>query len=471
MNNLIEHLKSKYKLHPIFTAFSLLIIGINLFAHRPIQIINAVTFNPENNFSIQINWIRELLEPIVGLPLFILRARQPVEEYVALWIWIFISFGIILFIKNKAVFLQKWIISIPVVLGMAFFILVWMIFWPLPSNTIINHSDSKIIFNTHAHSYFSHDGLITAEEQMEWHDRNGFDAFFLTEHNHNPNTLKLVRQQKNGLLRKKPHLMAGIEFSGSNHMVLLGLTDTLITFGKKDSIVISEVHQQGGLVGVAHWFDGRKNSIKYFIDSNVDGFEIANKNQIAFPLEIHRDIIDACENNQLFLLGGVDYHGYGPACGTWNVMDIPNWESLNHGEKTDAVLDGLKNGKNQVIIYSDRQGMPFENYWLSPPVNILNYFRGLNIFQIISWIGWGIFSITLIIKINSKLMLQWIPLLTGAAIFIKGRFLLGKSELVIQHNDVLVEFSELFTLVGIALIIGGVMVQFLMNRFPVIASN
>ena len=130
MNNLIEHLKSKYKLHPIFIAFSLLIIGINLFAHRPIQIINAVTFNPENNFSIQINWIRELLEPIVGLPLFILRAGQPVEEYVALWIWIFISFGIILFIKNKAVFLQKWIISIPVVLGMAFFILVWMIFWP-----------------------------------------------------------------------------------------------------------------------------------------------------------------------------------------------------------------------------------------------------------------------------------------------------------------------------------------------------
>jgi len=48
---------------------------------------------------------------------------------------------------------------------------------------------------------------------------------------------------------------------------------------------------------------------------------------------------------------------------------------------------------------------------------------------------------------------------------------LQKSEPVIQHNDVLVEFSELFTLVGIALIIGGVMVQFLMNRFPAITSN
>ena len=265
--------------------------------------------------------------------------------------------------------------------------------------------------------------------------------------------------------------MAGIEFSGSNHMVLLGLTDTLITFGKKDSIVISEVHRQGGLVGVAHWFDGQKNSIKYFIDSNVDGFEIVNKNQIAFPLEIHRDIIDACESNQLFLLGGVDYHGYGSPCGTWNVLDIPNWESLNHGEKTNAVLDGLKNGKNQVIIYSDRQLMPFENYWLSPPVNVLNYFSGLNIFQIISWIGWGIFFITVIIKINSKLMLQWIPLITGSAIIIKGRILLQKSEPVIQHNDVLVEFSEIFILVGIALIIGGLTVQFLMNRFPAITSN
>ena len=68
-------------------------------------------------------------------------------------------------------------------------------------------------------------------------------------------------------------------------------------------------------------------------------------------------------------------------------------------------------------------------------------------------------------------MLQWIPLITGSAIIIKGRILLQKSEPVIQHNDVLVEFSELFTLVGIALIIGGVMVQFLMNRFPAITSN
>ncbi len=42
MNNLIEHLKSKYKLHPIFTAFSLIIILIlGLFV--PLQAIESVT--------------------------------------------------------------------------------------------------------------------------------------------------------------------------------------------------------------------------------------------------------------------------------------------------------------------------------------------------------------------------------------------------------------------------------------------
>jgi hypothetical protein len=471
LNNLAGLLISKCRSHPVFTVFSVLIIGINSIVPRTIQVINAVTFKPDNDFSIHINGVRELLEPIVGLPLFYLRAGQPIEEYIVLWIWIFISLGIYLIIKKGIRFYKKWLLSIPTILGLTYFILVWMIFWPLPSNKIINESESKILFNTHAHSYFSHDGLITPIEQMEWHNKNGFDAFFLTEHNHNLNTLDFVQRQKSGQLNQDPQVMAGIEFSGSNHMVLLGLTDLLITFGKKDSVVIPEVHKQGGVVGVAHWFDGQNKSIQHYIESGVNGFEIVNKNQLAFPIEIHSDIINACEKNSLFLLGGADYHGYGPTCGTWNVMDIPKWKSLNHDEKTDAILSGLKKGDNQVIFYSDRQVMPFDKIWLSPPINILNHFRGLNIVQILSWIGWGILFISLNIKIKTKYLLQWIPIISGSAIFTKGRILLEKSIPVVQHNDVLLEVGELFTIIGISLIIGGVIVRYLMNLFPANLSN
>ena len=471
LNNIIQKLKRQGYSHPIFTSFVFIILGINLFAHRPIQIINAVSLKPDINYSLHLNSIRYFLEPIVGFPLFYLRSGDPVEEYIVLWIWIFFCVGVYFIYSYGIKFYEKWLLSIPAILGLAYFILVWMIFWPLPSNTIVNESKSKILFNTHAHSYFSHDGLITPAEQMNWHKNNGFDAFFLTEHNHNLKTLDLVQQQRNGQLTQNPHVMAGIEYSGSNHMVLLGLTDSLITFGKKDSVVIPEVHRQGGVVGVAHWFDGQKMSINYYINLGVNGYEIVNKNQLAYPKSIHHDIIDACENNKMFLLGGADYHGYGPTCGTWNVLDIFDWQDLSHVEKTESIMNGLKDGKNQVIYYSDRNIISFENIWLSPLLNIMNYFKGLNIFQIISWIGWGVLFISLGIKINKRFILQWVPLITGSIIIIKGRILLEKSISVVQQNDVLVEFGDLFTVIGCGFILSGIIVWGLLKKFPSIIPD
>jgi hypothetical protein len=465
LNKLLLQLKQKCVANPVLTIFMSMIVGINFIFHRPIQIINAVSLKIENDYSIHLSVFRELLEPIVGIPLFYLRAGEPVEEYIVLWIWIFLSFGLYLFLKKGFSFYKKWLLSIPAIIGLAYFILVWMIFWPIPSNKIINQSDSKILFNTHAHSYFSHDGLITPEEQMEWHTMNGFDAFFLTEHNHNPNTLDLVKQQRNRQLKQSPHIMAGIEFSGSNHMVLLGLTDSLITFGKKDSVIIAEVHRQGGIVGVAHWFDGQNKTIQHYIDSGVNGFEIVNKNQLAFPNKIHNDIINACNNNNLFFLGGADYHGYGPTCGTWNVLDVPNWDLLNHERKTEEILIGLKKRDNEVIVYSDRDTMPFDNIWISPLINIINYFRGLNIFQILSWIGWGIVLSFIRFRKKSKYILHWIPIISGTVIVMKARILIEKSIPVVQHNDVLLEFGDLFTLVGIGLIVSGISVWLLTKRF------
>ena len=66
LNNFVSQLKQKCCAHPIFTFFVFIILGINLVAHRPIQIINGVSFEDENNFTIHLSGIREFLEPIVG---------------------------------------------------------------------------------------------------------------------------------------------------------------------------------------------------------------------------------------------------------------------------------------------------------------------------------------------------------------------------------------------------------------------
>jgi len=66
VNNFVSQLKQKCCAHSIFTFFVFIILGINLVAHRPIQIINGVSFEDENNFTIHLSGIREFLEPIVG---------------------------------------------------------------------------------------------------------------------------------------------------------------------------------------------------------------------------------------------------------------------------------------------------------------------------------------------------------------------------------------------------------------------
>ncbi len=48
---------------------------------------------------------------------------------------------------------------------------------------------------------FLHEGL------QKWHEKNGFDAFFITDHNHHQKTLEAVKAQEQGMLPGEPLMM------------------------------------------------------------------------------------------------------------------------------------------------------------------------------------------------------------------------------------------------------------------------
>lgn len=248
-------------------------------------------------------------------------------------------------------------------------------------------------------------------------------------------------------------------------MVLLGLTDSLVTFGKEDSIVIQEAHRQGAIVGIAHWFDDRRNSIEYYVSNRADGFEIANKNQLAYPQSIHKKIIDTAKAKNLFLLGGADYHGYGPTTKLWNAVEIPLWQHLNHKDKSRTILKGIKTGNTRVLYYSDRPAYYSGPLWMSPFKNILDYFRSLNGFQILSWLGWCLLFSIYPFPLKTSWMIKWVPVITGVVLFIHGRLLNIQSIPVLEYNDVFLEFSNVFTGVGLGLLSIGVLLQIFDWRF------
>ncbi len=376
------------------------IIIVSLLFHYPIQIVNALTLETMPEFDIHISVWRILFEPFLGLLLFFNRALYPITEFRFVLYWalaIFIIYSIAKSFRLKErqqrkKFIVWQLVNLPIIAGLWFTVFVMMIFIPLPNNTIVNNSPNAILVNTHSHTEYSHDGLISQEGLWKWHKRNGFDAFYITEHNNHDQSLKFVAAQRNNEFPGEPLVLCGEEFSGSNHLSLLGLKTDFKTKGLTDSMAVAMARADGAAVIVNHWFDGEPKSLEYYKILGVDGFEIENTAEDkTYNREVYKRIKEFCGENDLIMNGGVDFHGYGNACSLWNAFEIPGWKNMDAQRKEEAILNIIKTrdqSKLKVLLYNDRPYYEKKNLFFSPLFTVFNYFRTLNFFQMISWIFW-----------------------------------------------------------------------------------
>jgi predicted metal-dependent phosphoesterase TrpH len=439
--------------------------------HYPIRIVNALTEESASGFEITISFWRIMFEPAFGPLLFYLRADQPLKEFIILMIWTILGmlvFTLISSLKNNAKHrlralargLLHWLMKIPIVIIIWVALLIAIIFFTLPSNTIINNNKDIILVNFHSHSEYSHDGLISQSDLMQWHKRNGFDAFFISEHNHHEKTLAAVQEQMNGQLPSLPLILCAEEYSGSNHLLLLGLQRNFITRNMSDSVVIDSTHANDGVAMVAHWFKDKNRTIQYYIDCGADGFEIANQAKgISYDRRIFHDIVQNCISNDLLMIGASDYHGYGSASFVWNAIKIPGWHQKNYEQKQTSILDILRDhdqSKITVLLYRDRQIFARSKVFFSPIFTFIAYFRSLNFYQILSWIFWVIliYMLAKIINIDNRIRIHplrlWgiIGLVCGFFAVITGISLLEQATPLIGYNNIYSKYGNLFLWYG-----------------------
>lgn len=383
------------------------IIFIAGFFHYSIHIENALTLETLSEFGIHIPVWKIVFEPVLGILLFYNRSFHALTELRFLLFWILAIFMIYTLVKSVLIkekllrrrFIIGQLVAVPIVIGLWFALLVIIIFIPLPNNTIVNNSADKILVTTHSHTAYSHDGLISQEALWKWHKRNGFDAFFITDHNNHDHTLDFVQDQRDHKFPGEPLVMCGEEFSGSNHMSLLGLKGKFSTRGLSDSAVVSLTRAGNGAVIVNHWFDGEHKSLEYYKNLGVDGFEIENvATDKTYDRKVYQKIKDFCQGNNLLMNGGLDFHGYGNVCSLWNAFQIPGWHSLDRVSKEEAILKIIRSRDQNnllVLLYNDRPYYTTKYLYLSPLFTFFNYFRTLNFYQVISWIFW-IFLVALI---------------------------------------------------------------------------
>ena len=457
-------MKKKIRKHLISILIIAIIIVASFFPYS-IHIEDALTLQAVPDFGIHISTWRILFEPILGLLLFFNRAFYAIEEIQFVLIWallIIVVFTLIKFLiikdnRAKKNYLIKQIKYIPVVIGLWFTVFVVILFIPLPNNTIVNNSSQSILIATHSHTEYSHDGLISQKNMWEWQKKNGFDAFFITDHANHKKTFEFVKKQRDGEFPIAPLVMVGEEYSASNHMSLLGLKNKFVTSGLSDQAVVDSVHSYGGVVIINHWFDGEKKSLDYYKGLGVEGFEIENSaTEKYYNRNAYSRIKEYCENNGLIMNGGLDFHGYGNACTIWNAMDIPGWHKLDPNSKEEAILQVLQNGdqsKMKVLMYKDRPYYKNENLFFRPFITLFNYFRTLNKYQVLSWLVW-IILFNFIRKISKKMKVSYdkiiyaIGIISALFLVLLGYFYYAKIESLIVYTELYVEYSTLLFYTG-----------------------
>ncbi|MCK5068088.1 MAG: hypothetical protein KAR16_11635 [Bacteroidales bacterium] len=465
-----RNLNRKLSYSGLIVLFIAMVI-LSILFHQPIHIIDALTSEPVPGFGIHISVWRVLFEPFTGPLLYYLRADQPALEFAVLLLWILALSLLVTLVRlflprNKVTGNPKlngvlsWLKTAPMIVATWLGLLWLIIYIPLPANTIVNQQEHTILINTHSHSEYSHDGIISTKGLQKWHKRNGYDAFFITDHNHHQHTMEAVKAQEQGMLPETPLLMVGEEYSGSNHMTLLGLTRNFITRGLSDQQVIDSTHDDNGVVIVAHWFDGERESIPFFLDMGVDGFEVANQaNGLTYERRIFNNITEACTSNGLIMNGAADYHGYGSSCFVWNALEIPDWHQMDPVQKRESIMQLLR-GRDmtriRVLLYHDRNTFDRSRVLLSPLYNVVNYFRTLNVLQLLSWFLWlvllAILKNRLTLRLTGSVFLrtmQSLALASSIFLLTNGILLSLKARRLTEYNDIYTEYSNLTLLGGI----------------------
>ncbi len=451
--------------------FIIIIAIISIIFHFPIHITDALTLEMVKKFGLKISIWRILFEPVLGVLLFFNRSLYALTEqqYLLVWIitiFIFYSIFIIITIKDrqtKRKFIITQLVNLPIVIGLWFTGFVIMLFIPLPNNTIVNKTTDSILVTTHSHTKYSHDGLISQEGLWKWHKRNGFDAFFITDHNNHDRTLDLVKAQRNNKFPIEPLVICGEEFSGSNHLSLLGLKRKFDTSGYEDSTVIDSVRANGGAVIVNHWFDGEKMSLDYFREIGVDGFEIENTaTDKTYNRDVYQKIKNYCGDNGLIMNGGLDFHGYGNVCTVWNAFKIPDWRDLDPKSKEEAILHIIRTrdqSKLKVLLYIDRPYYDNKYLLLSPLFTVFSYFRTLNLYQLISWTFWAfVFALVktdisrkveLKNQLSAERLIPVIGIISALFLLSLGIYYYSEIEDIAGFSEVYAEYSTLLFYVGL----------------------
>lgn len=280
---------------------------------------------------------------------------------------------------------QNWKTRFFGLLGLLTF-LAWGTLASRPMGKLMAENPNDLVLDFHSHTRYSHDGRpsFTPEQNMKWHQAQGYSAGFITDHNRLEGALEA--NYLSGLPGHEGGYRAlrGEEISLHNtHLIVLGVSTRIDNKPydgdpQKVETFIKEMRKKGYLVIASlpeYWEHHWKQGVDKFVQWGISGFEIISSapKALEFPWSLRREVIALARKNNLVITGISDSHGYGSATAAWSVLTLPNWSKMSADLLEEAVISHLKSEGFGSVRVLERQ----KSYW-----------RMLQPWQCLSWMVW-----------------------------------------------------------------------------------
>ena len=271
--------------------------------------------------------------------------------------------------------------------------------WHRPMLALAGVGPGELAVDFHSHTNLSHDVQNTwmrgfdAEANRRWHQRAGFDAVFITDHN------VVTSPESRVTTGEAPILCPGIEVSAwRSHIVLLG--DSLpVDRSRYNSsldalLTLLRVSDSAyGALSVASLPEYRRNHwgrLDTLVAAGLDGFEIVNAAPKANEItRMDRDwVIKVARSRNRFVVGVSDSHGWGATSMVWNLVRVTGAQAGS--DRCGAVLRRLRDGFGAVQVIERHRLRPDDWWpmWLTPAGLVWETWRSMGWTLTAAWIAW-----------------------------------------------------------------------------------
>lgn len=371
------------------------------------QLVDIITNKPAAEFSVQWPALRYYIEPVSAVNDYLLSFTRYIAQLFSWIFWLALLAWLISVCRKEGIgsALARVLRFETAFLSAVVLCLVL----PLPGPKLTGPKIFRVM-DLHSHTFYSHDAIKSPLRSLDYHDRLGFNNYFVTEHGHTDGFGKFPEKDRFS------KVFPGMQVSTTERVSLVILADREFKGAEYRDKSVREVidlaHANGFTVFCPHWWKWRYFSWQQLYEMGIDGFEVYNAGYRNFSDAERRQLIDFCREKGLLALGTTDWHGWGGTSNVWTAIEKTgdmskfNFESLKARAQTKVI----------VLMRPGELNSTFR-YIFEPFFGVYYYFGSIEKKQVFYWTVWMLLFILAYNSRRIRLLVKCAPLIFAVVFF------------------------------------------------------